>query len=267
MSETTDPARELAELCERLAKPSKDKRGDAYLAEKFGVQPWSTEFFQIVFWILDRADLVAALIPKLDYDEDIKVQALGHIAQIKQGFGRNALLNTWDAGHSGPTSLAPEHTGPIKMLSSPVRKLIQYPKLDAEEVEELTELVSSLEDWLLDNQLVESDFIREALIEGLRQFKFRLERTNWLGWGYAVESLREVVAAYMALDRKATIMPTDEVSKAMLVKVGSVVKKIYEKTAAAKDVADVGDFVLRAYGAATIAVQGLNSISGLLPSP
>ena len=50
MTTVTDPARELADICMRLTDGVSTK-GDDFLAAKFQVAVWSTEFFQIIFCI------------------------------------------------------------------------------------------------------------------------------------------------------------------------------------------------------------------------
>ena len=88
------------------------------------------------------------------------------------------------------------HINPIKTLSYQIRQKVSYPKLDEDDRKELLAVVSELIEWLKEHQLKEQDFIRQAIVEGLEQFRFRLERFEWLGWGYTLGSLRDVVAAY-----------------------------------------------------------------------
>jgi hypothetical protein len=57
----TDPARELAELCEAM-RFSTNNHGETHLAALFSVDAWSPEFFQIIFTITERCRLVRKLI-------------------------------------------------------------------------------------------------------------------------------------------------------------------------------------------------------------
>ncbi|MEY9629896.1 hypothetical protein [Sinorhizobium fredii] len=263
MATLTDPARELAEVCEKLAHED-PRPGDAYLSERFSSAPWSKEFFQVVFCILERADYLGDLINELDLDDDFKAEAIAHVRRLKGAFGRGALIAPWETRHSnsGPSHLGKQQITALKMLSPQVRKLASYPKLDAAEIAELLQEVSIFQTWLEEHQLVEQDFIRQAILEGTKQFAFRLERFDWLGWGYATDSLREVIGAYYALQCNLPDSQASPVAAAMLQKVEALVKKIYDKASGAKDVYETGDFMLKAYGAYKLLLP--NGIAGLL---
>ncbi len=259
MLSVTDPARELADACERLSKPS-NKRGDDHLAEHFSVPTWSTEFFQIIFCLSERADQLGEIINNLEIDEDYKKDALIHIRHIKKAFSRETMMHTWH--QQGITYLSRENIQPIKMLSPLVRKKISYPKLDDSEIDEVLKLTDDLEKWLSKHQLNEQDFIRQAILDGIRQFRFRLERIGWLGWGYTVASLRDIIGAYLALERGIVPNKTPD-SEAVLKKAYGSLRKIYEKIGILKDVSNTGEFLLKAYGAASL-VMDSRVIAGLL---
>ncbi|WEX88584.1 hypothetical protein PZN02_001078 [Sinorhizobium garamanticum] len=261
MAELTDPAKELAELCQRLSLPNKS-RGDVYLASQFGVGPWSSDFYRIVFSIVERVDFVARIIEALDLDDDIKAEAQQSLEHIKNAFGQTSLMNTWNTAGYGYALLGPENARAIKMLSSQVRQKVSYPKLSNEDVENLLVEVGELEKWLAEHQLHEQDFIRQAIIEGVSQFKFRLERLSWLGWGYTVSSLRDVIGAYYALHSTVPKDNSAPVAEALLGKVQALVRKVYQKASTTKDIYETGEFMLKAYGAYSIALP--NGISGLL---
>lgn len=258
----TDPARELVDLCTKLYS-GVGTRGDTFLAEVFGVPAWSKEFYQIVFSIIERADYLVAIVNELPLDDDFKREAAAHVDAIKQAFGPSGLMNAWN--QFGTRALAAENVQPIKMLAAMVRQKVSYPKLSTEEVTELLAEVDELLDWLMGHQTKEQDFIRQAILEGLHQFRFRLERVGWVGWGYTLDSLREVIGAYMALERGLPTKGADPVAEAILLKVGVLVKDFYEKTKFFKEAVETGDFMLRAYGAVSLLRQG-SGISGLLTS-
>ena len=227
MPTITDPARELADICVKLhCHP--DKRGDQHLADVFDVQPWSAEFFQIIFCIVERADFLIDLIGELDLDQDYKTEAVNHINLVKEAFSRDALAGPWK--NAGYQHIAPANVQPIKMLSLAVRQLVQYPKLSDEEAHAILAEVNELTDWLDQHQTKENDFIRQALLDGLKQFRFRLERVGWLGWGYTLDSLREVIGAYLALERGMPEPGIDPVAEAALKKVSALVTGFYKKT-------------------------------------
>lgn len=266
MALLTDPAKELVAVFEQFTS-NVDKRGDEYLAEKFSVAPWSTEFFQIIFSITDRCDFVSVLIDSIEIDDDFKQEAKSHIHLLKRGFSREALSQTWTTNHhdAGPRFINRGNIQPLKMLSGYLRRLAPYPSLTGEEIEELLKDVNELEGWLLEQQLVEHDFIRQAILEGLKHFRFRLERLEWLGWGYTVESLKEVIGAYYALHSTIPGDHSAPVAEGVLRKVEVLVRKVYEKASTTKDVVETGEFMLKAYGAYSIILPG--GISGLLGGP
>ncbi|SDO74429.1 hypothetical protein SAMN05192530_11235 [Aureimonas jatrophae] len=134
----------------------------------------------------------------------------------------------------------------------------------AGEREELIGQVTELMDWLHEHQLVENDFIRQALIEGLGHLLFRLERFRWLGGGYTLASLREVIAAYMLLERQGLDAARNPDAAAVLSKVATLIEAVYGKLEKTKTAYETGDWLLKAYGAASLAQTAVPAIEGLL---
>lgn len=256
----TDPARELAELCERLSSAD-GNRGDHFLASKFDVPAWSFEFYQIIFCIVQRIEMLEGIINDLDTDEDIKSDAIAHLGKIKSGFDYNCLATAWN--QRGHMYISRENFQAIKMLSSLVRERVSYPKLTAEETDEVLALVDNLISWLLEHQIKDNDFIRQALIDGLRQFKFRLEHLKWLGWGYTISSLRDVIGAYLALERGVGDPAQHPDASAVLLKTNSFLKEVYDRTKTAKDIYGVGDFLVKMYVYGSLAYHS-KSIAGFI---
>lgn len=263
MTTITDPARELADLCDAL-NHSSDVNGATVLATTFDVPVWSTEFYQIVFTISGRFDALKALLTKLDMDEDIRVMAVAHLERMAQTFTPSGLNNTW--AHSLKNYISPTNVGPIRMLSPQVRAVLAYPKLDETELQDLVSQVDELRRWLGDLQLSEQDFIRQALLEGLDALSFRLTRVKWLGWGYTVASLKDVIGAYMALERTGADPVMHPDVEAVLKKTLQLVKVVIDKVSVGKAAVESTDFVLRAYGAAALVAQGKQPVMGLLSS-
>lgn len=263
MPSLTDPARELADLCalaSNCRKPS--TRGDEHLAEIFGVPAWSADFFQIIFVISKRIDDLSSIIGNLEIDEDIRNEAINHLSQIKNAFSQSGLNNAWD--NSMKNFISPTQVGPIKMLAPTVRLQYSYPKLEQDEQNELSGEVQQLIDWLQDHQLSEQDFIRQAIVDGLTQFKFRLDRVGWLGWGYTLQSLREVIGAYLALERHTEGASTTPDAEAVLRKTGKLIETVFTKVKIFEDVASTAGFMLKAYGATVLLIKGQSSIAGLI---
>ncbi|MCW2365560.1 hypothetical protein M2341_001007 [Sphingobium sp. B7D2B] len=244
MASLTDPARELADFCDDLISASSSKRGDSVIARVLGVDAWSRDFYQIIFCVMDRADFIIEILHTCDMDDDVRAAAISHVKGIKSVFDQEALTGTWNNSGNGLTRVQ-ANLQPLKMLSPTIRQKVQYPKLNEQELSDLIGEIDTLLEWLGEHQLVQGDFIRQATIDGLRQFRFRLERVRWLGWGYTIESLRELLSAYMALERGAS--SDDPQAEATLKKLGAFVKFVFAKAGLAKDMSDTAEFVLTAY--------------------
>ncbi len=145
-----------------------------------------------------------------------------------------------------------------------IRPHQSYPKLDDAERDDLLAAVDQLLHWLNEHQLAEQDFIRQALIDGLTRFRFRLARIQWIGWGYTLESLREVIGAYFALERGTPIDGSATSAQAALKLVRDLVATVYEKTKFAKDVIETGEFMLKAYGATTLVGNAIPHVVAML---
>lgn len=248
---TTDPARELAELLTALQSGNTSVAGSEFLADKFGVKAWSQDFYRVVSTIMDRLAALSEIIKGLSLDEDYRAEMVAHINEIATAFSPSGFQNAWQS--FGGDKISARNVQPLKGLSGLVRQTVEYRRLSADELAELVETVGELIEWLEDHQLAEQDFIRQALIEGLSQLNFRLQRFQWLGWGYALDALREVIAAYLLLERHGGAAQDNPDAHAVLKKVSAVIKAVYEKTRTVKTVVDTGDWLLKAYGAATLA--------------
>ncbi len=263
MTELTDPAKEYAALCELIASPGKSA-GDEHLAKIFNVKPWSSDFYRIVFCIVQRADFLVEIVDILDADEDILSQARTHVQRTKNAFNKASLSNAWQPNGGGPAHLTGENIQAIKMLSPLVRQKVSHPKLDETELADVLALVDELKSWLRDHQIKDHDFIRQAILDGVEEFRFRVERLRWVGWGYALESLKEVIGAYLALERTIVANKNPD-AEAVLKKVCSFIEKFYARTQIVKGVVETGDIILRLYGALA-AIRHVGGISGLLPT-
>lgn len=152
------------------------------------------------------------------------------------------------------------------MLSGQVRLLAPTPRLSDDQRNTVVADVEELLIWLNNLQLKDNDFIRQALIDGLMRFKFRLIRLKWVGLGYALHGLREIIGAYLALERG---IPTDGSApdaQAVLKKVSTLIKDVVAKLRILKDAQEIADWALRAYGAAQLAIQ-VSGVAGLITGP
>lgn len=261
MTTITDPVREFTDFCQTLRVPD-TKTGGEFLAARFDVEPWSSDFFQILSSIHSRIEVLKSIISETDLDDDITQMALDNLETVRTAFSFNGLSNQWT--HSVTNYLSDAALMPVRMASGYVRTQYGYTIPSEEELEEIAADVQQLLEWLRQTELTEQDFIRSALIEGLELFLMRLKRTGWYGWPETFSSLREVVAAYLALERgrpEANVAPPYE---AMLKKVGSTLQTIFAKVKVAKDVQEVGDWVLRGYGVLYAVGHASKPLAGLL---
>ncbi|MES3048097.1 hypothetical protein [Sphingomonas faeni] len=256
----TDPARELAELCNALA-PDLGHLGEVHLATHFKVDAWSFDFFQIIFTIIERVNLVKSIVAQLDMDDDIKDDLANHLDRIATAFSANSMRSHWSS--IGGVQLGPVNVQPIKAVAGQVRQHVSYRKLADSDIENLRLEVDELIKWLKERQLNEQDFVRQAILEGLDRFQFRLSRLTWLGWGYTLESLRDVIAAYVMLERGLDVEKNPD-ADAVLRKVGGLVQAVYSRLQTAKGAVETGDLMLKAYGLGSLWYHGKPVIAGLL---
>lgn len=260
MSITTDPAREFADLCRRLRNHN-NKTGAEVLAEWFEVAAWSTEFMLIMASVHQRITDLKEMIDESELDQDIKHEAFIRLEQVRLAFGFAGFANPWT--HSVEHYLNDANLMTIRMASAYLRPKHGYTVPEGEELDELISLIDDLLNWLSEKELTERDFIRTAMIDGLTNFRFRVVRVGWFGWPDTFETLREVIAAYMALERG---QPQEEspIYEAMLKKVGSALKSVFDKVKFVKDVQETGDWLLKCYGAVHAVAYVSPTVAGLL---
>lgn len=252
MPDITDPAEEFVLLCQNLASSSKET-GAAFLSSQFDVEPWSFEFFQIIFCIVERAEQLKRLVTEIPECSHIAEHVKGSLANIAIAFQAQAMARPWTE-HGFP-HLGPSNTGIILGLSAHIRTKVSYPKLSPDELSEISVIASDLLNWLKDHQLNDHDFIRQAIIEGLQNFLFRLDRLQWLGWGYTLRSLRDVIGAYLALENCSSDSDPTTLMTAVNQKVFAAIKRIYSGIGATNEFVNRTDFMIKAYGAASMVLN------------
>lgn len=264
MPELTDPALELADLCDRLAVHSTD-RGDIFLAAQFNVEPWTPEFFQIALSVVNRTVALKQLLVELRIKGAVAAGAQAHLSQIQKAFDLGSMSNQWAGG--GYRYVTPQHSSPIRMLSAAIPEQYSYPKLSEDEANEVRQLVGRLLSWLRRLQLSERDFIRESLVEGLEQFQFRLDHLSWFGWGYSIQSLRDVILAYLTLER-GTVPQDNPDAAAVLKRLSVLFRRVYKIATHGREATETYDWVIGCYHFAIGAAAGptLGHIAGLLTS-
>jgi hypothetical protein len=198
MAVTIDPARELADLADKV-KVSDNRTGVKFLASQFEVDPWSTDFVKIIACILERADLVGRIVKNSDLDTDDQQIALSHLNGFKQAFVGDGLNRQWNEAGFGLTNVS-NHGSAIRFMSATVKQRVKYPRLTEEETNDMLVLI----DFYLE-RLIQSDegpdFVRQAIADGLTTFRFQLEKVGWMGSGYALEAFQQLKSVYEASER------------------------------------------------------------------
>ncbi len=259
----TDPARELADIAKALAVAN-GKKGAAFLADQFGVEAWSTEFFKIITCIMERADLVASVIFEAGYDEEIRREAHLHLQGFKEGFSGSSLVNNWNTEGHGITAMK-VHGSPIKFLSNEVRQFVAYPRLSDEEI---AELLDSIDTYLgMIAPLEECPvFVRQSIIDGLMSFKFQLEKIGWLGAGYSLAAFRDLLDIYAQSQRRYAETP-DCNPEAVLDGLLSILRSFKTKAEEAKGWTEAGQFIWDGYSLAAKIITPLLLTSNVLALP
>ncbi|WP_311031219.1 hypothetical protein [Mesorhizobium koreense] len=196
----TDPAKEIAAFCDALATGGSTK-GDVHIANAFSVRPWSAEFLLILNAFMDRTELVISTIDRVDVDDDHRKEMKSHVRALQGLCSLKVLGATWNNSDGGLPLVKGASRAAVSSLSPSIRLWVWYPLLEEQERQGVLAQVEMIIGKLEELQLGDRDFIRQALIDGLRQFHFRLARLKWLGWGYTIAGLRSVITAYLALER------------------------------------------------------------------
>jgi hypothetical protein len=258
----TDPAKELAETLNLLAAEPNMAVADR-IASSARVDIWTPDFFRVFFELMSRIDLVSSKIKDLPMDEDIREDALRSVADIKSVFSNSQILS--QSNGDIRKRLTGSNATVLKMLSMMIREKISYPLLDRETRTEVLRDCSELRNWLVEVQSDEKDFVRQALIEGLESFIFRLERLEWLGHGFVLDGLKSVIHAYLSVQGARSIDDGGaELQDAILAKAKSVIVRALTAFDLVKDNAERADWALRAYGAVSALADGSATVTALL---
>lgn len=267
----TNPARELVEFCQWIESiPSKENTTAAHIGKALRIKPWSVEFYRFAIFINGRFDRVLELVESLSIDKDIIEESKDQLEVLRSPFTEPGFRSPWNPtggnlNNNSKAKLSQLNRAPIKALSSEIQRLVAYPKLDSETRQSIDSECAELQAWLEDHQLSEFDFIRQMIIDGIKSFREDLQREHF-GTEYILNSLRELIEAYMLLERTPQFFGSGLVNQpdygAMLKKVGSTLKFTYSKINFVKSTLETGDFVLKAYGALHLAKQ--MGIAGLL---
>lgn len=252
MSSYTNPASEFASVCRQLGQQVQ-QTGVEWLASQFETAPWSEDFYRVLFAIVQRGHYLMKLVDEIQEAAPIATEAKVHIAEVLKAFRAESLAGNWR--DTSRNYLNGANVNPIGMLAGVVQPHICYKSLDNEKVTELLDDVSQLIGWLQDQQISERDFIRQALLEGLKEFQFRLIRLRWLGLGFALNGLKDVIFAYMALERGFVDDGSMPIIDALLKKTETILKSVYSQSGFAKDIVERGDFLLRMYGATSMFID------------
>jgi hypothetical protein len=204
MSELTDPAKELHNLCSQLVETGVfDESTDAVIAAKFKVIPWSVQLYDIVFIVRDKIDETVKLINEEKYDSIISEKSRynheANLNKIKSAFGKDYLYSNWS--NCLTNVMTSESLNTLMYLSDAIireDKTIKLTQIDIDSIwESIRSLIKKLEN-LKDDKNV---FLVDVLIEGLMKFGNRLDAYEFLGINYTIESFADLVKNYISLEK------------------------------------------------------------------
>lgn len=251
MATLTDPARELADLAERIKAPSKH-RGEAYLAEMFEADPHDANFSRIITCILERAELVEAIVSQSSMDSDHQQSVLSELVRFREFFTPMHLTAAWLQNTQG------EFAGCIRalqLLSPLVRTHTSYPRLTSDEVSEFIQLI----DTYIGEVQANSDtpaFVRQAITDGLYAFRFQLQEIGWLGSGYALSAFRQVMMTHDLIQHDLQAQQNPD-AEAALRGLFSILTRFKKKVDEAKGWSDTAQSMFSAYQLTSAAITPL----------
>lgn len=243
MAELTDPANELVQLARRLSQNS-NRAGFLHLSDTFNVKESSTEFYTLVQSIVERADTVALAVSRCSWDGERKEAALDVLNGFKSAFSITNLNKTWNAGQGVGPQLMRDHGRVIDFLSPMVRETISYPTFTDEERDELLSLIDSYLEEVKKNEQLEP-FVRRAIVDSVRRFRFRLKHLEWGGAGCTLEGFRELAQAYEWVRQSEYAHEFN--SKAALDGLLGILRKTKELADTAKDWSDTASNLYKGY--------------------
>lgn len=196
----TDPIIELVSALRDL-RFSVDAKGYDALAKKFGVESGSSDFALIVSLILKRMESISELIRGMDeVDDTVKDRQITCISNLRRAFSPATLSNNWKANGGGPGMLAEEFLVGVESLQSHARQKQPIPRLTDEEVSELLHETEIFRIFLEELQSEEKDFIRQSIIDGVREFELSLKHFRWVGWAQCFQSFKQTYLTYRILE-------------------------------------------------------------------
>ena len=264
MATITDPATELTNLASQLSVVTSQKGGD-FLANKFQVEAWSSDFQKIISCILARADAISRIVEESDLDEINKTVFDNDITAFKWAFSGPLLTKPWSNGEGSGLATMKEQGTRIGLIQGTVRPLLNYPRLNDQEIAELVELIDA---YL--KELASSDvgprFVRQAIRDGLLEFRFQLVNLNWVGSGYLLKEFRSLVEIYrQANDYLGSMDGFDP--KAVLTGMWTVIQRFKSVVETVKPYTDAASYLWAGYSIVAPFVPGLPPPPLLLEGP
>jgi len=245
MTTITDPACELAEIA-KLLSVGGGETGDKFLANKFQVEPWSTEFVRILACIFERCDLVADIVDHSSLDEETKASCREDMATFKSALSGKSLWTSWNTAPDG--GLPKIQVGSrFLYLQHTVRPQVSYPKVSPQEITEFLGLIDAYLAELATNQ-DDHPFVRQAITDGLKAFQFQLKHIRWAGAGYMLSAFQAVMLTYDR-SRYAFESDADLDASAALKGLRSIINSVGAKLKEAREASETAKWVWEGYRA------------------
>lgn len=186
----TDPATELASLCEKLSAQGSPNSGFHVLAMASGTHPDQTKLFEALSIINRRIDRLLDYFHRSDDNfltERVKSKCIDTLNSVRLAFNAGHLHHPWD--HLRASYLNDDHIFVLQSISSRVRETLPLRRYTEDEREQLVEAIT---------EILQGDFsgipswAYGALVEGLERILFTLEHLDFFGHEAVVDQLFDI---------------------------------------------------------------------------
>jgi hypothetical protein len=207
MPDRTDLSQELHHLCAKLIHVGNvNESTDAVLANVFNVEPWSSEFFEIVFIVTDKIELLIKILSSEYYEKKLNALSrpkyINNLNLIKSMFDKNGIYSNWN---SIIVNILTENTiDSVLAVSDSLNDSDKIFKLTHSEIFSLISMSDKIKSQLLKMENSKNKFFVDSIMVGLEKFLFRLDRIGYLGIVSTLESFSELLKQIIILENICT---------------------------------------------------------------
>lgn len=208
MSSISNIALELVQLCEilRVEGPkSENEHATKVLNKIFGISK-AADLFEVVGVIYKNIEIARTQILSIAPDPIENVSALNALANLESAFGPASLARPW--AQAAKAHYSDEKYAPLRSIPPSLRREFPTIRLSDQEKDLIHGEAENLLNWLESHQLTDFSVQRMLMVQGLRDFKRRLDWYKWVGFEYTFEPLLAVLASASSIE--ASDIKTEE---------------------------------------------------------